>query len=238
MPVANDVVIPVVFPDYLIAVPDKIGVPQPPVTIPGLPDYVNVPDSIYIPKIPYVNQDPRVIPVPDKVPYLGHAGVFFFNGLTGTTKYFEFGRYDDEVGQVYQRSMPDLALADGVPTYESLRTAMATVSKKGGHNTAILGCYIETDFSGAAYSSMLAFCETRMSQNKNPKREPYDILRNSCCHFMRETVVMAYKPMPWVFPPNPALYIYAVRRKYPTLDFKGGKLTVPVLGFESLQQAS
>ena len=72
-----DFVIPIVFPDYLIVVnerPVDIRIPD---LIPGrdlFPDFIRVPVT--------------------KLPDLGHAGVLFIKGRSGTTKYYEYGRYD------------------------------------------------------------------------------------------------------------------------------------------------
>lgn len=52
---------------------------------------------------------------------LGHAGVFFINGKTGLTKYFEYGRYDPAgLGKVQKHSIPDALIRDGQVAHESL----------------------------------------------------------------------------------------------------------------------
>ncbi|ELY3410685.1 hypothetical protein SMW94_004639 [Vibrio parahaemolyticus] len=74
----KDVIIPIVFPDYKIAV--------------ATPRAVEVPDLI-----PFIDILPNNIQVPHtkaKMSNLGHAGVLFINGSNGVTKYYEYGRYD------------------------------------------------------------------------------------------------------------------------------------------------
>ena len=72
----TDAVIPLVFPDYLIAVNTPAKTIRVPDLIPGLdllPDRLTVPST------------------KNKVPELGHAGVLFLSGESGVTKYYEYG---------------------------------------------------------------------------------------------------------------------------------------------------
>jgi hypothetical protein len=56
---------------------------------------------------------------------LGHAGIFFFNGNTGVTKYFEYGRYDAAgLGKVQKLSVPNVRLRDGKVVRDSLQAAL------------------------------------------------------------------------------------------------------------------
>jgi hypothetical protein len=69
-----DVVVPLVFPDYKIAVEVQ---------------------KIKVDVLPWTDRDNFTIPAfKEKVSNLGHAGVLFINGQTGVTKYYEYGRYD------------------------------------------------------------------------------------------------------------------------------------------------
>ncbi len=75
----KDLLIPIVFPDYIITVETR------PITV-KIPDY-----------LPYIDILPNEVRVPhtkNKLSDLGHAGVLFINGKTGVTKYYEYGRYD------------------------------------------------------------------------------------------------------------------------------------------------
>lgn len=72
--IASDIVIPIVFPDHKITV--KI-------------------QSTKVDVIPWFDFDNFTMPkIKKKVSNLGHAGVLFINGKNGTTKYFEYRRYD------------------------------------------------------------------------------------------------------------------------------------------------
>lgn len=74
-----DIAIPIVFPDYLIAVNTPKTRLQIPDLLPGLDI---LPDDIEIPE------------TKNKFPELGHAGILFINGINGTIKYYEYGRYN------------------------------------------------------------------------------------------------------------------------------------------------
>jgi RHS repeat-associated protein len=68
---------------------------------------------------------------------LGHGAVIAVNPDTGTTKYFEYGRYDSNFGQVKQRTVPDLDMVDGKPTTESLQSLYGYISKNYGKNSTV-----------------------------------------------------------------------------------------------------
>ena len=67
----KDIVIPIVFPDYRITVEIQ---------------------RTEVDVLPWVSFDNFIIPkFKEKISNLGHAGVLFISGKTGTTKYFEYG---------------------------------------------------------------------------------------------------------------------------------------------------
>lgn len=205
----KDVAIPIVFPNYLIMVE------TPNVTI-DMPDFLpGVPNEIKIPK------------TKNRVPYLGHAGILFFQGTKGTTKYFEYGRYDAAAkGLVRKQSIPDvrIAVTTGRPTAASLSAVLAKISRVSGQNGAIVGAYIELE--PGAFGKMLSYATIQMGQNSNPARKPYELLTHSCLHFMRDTAAAGGANMPWVIDPRPAGYIERVRGDFPDLDFAKGKLVI------------
>lgn len=91
----KDVVIPIVFPEYKISVEVK----SQPVDI-----------------IPWVKWDNFKTPkFKRKLEDLGHAGVLFINGETGTTKYYEYGRYPVAVGvgATQKLLIPDVKVVNG-----------------------------------------------------------------------------------------------------------------------------
>ena len=201
----KDVAIPIVFPDYLIAV----NTPAVTVKAPGFfPDWDILPKQFTVPA------------TKQKLPYLGHAGILFFNGSTGVTKYYEYGRYDPAaLGLVRKLSVPDVTMADdGRPTRKSLAGVLAAVSRKSGQNGKISGAYIELD--AGAYVKMLGYAADRMKENGDADREPYALLSNSCLHFMRGTAVAGGARMPTVVAPQPAGYIVQVRLRHTDLDFE------------------
>ena len=91
-----DTVIPIVFPDYLIA----LNTPRTKVDI-----------------LPWVDFDSFWIPATkSKVAELGHAGVLFINGTSGKTKYYEYGRYDKaNLGIVRKIPVPNKSISEDKP---------------------------------------------------------------------------------------------------------------------------
>ena len=83
----SDFAVPIVFPDYLI----RVDTP---------PIHIDVPD--WLPNIP---NDIRIPGTTNRLPYLGHAGILFFNGRGGLTKYYEYGRYDRAALGLVRRHM-------------------------------------------------------------------------------------------------------------------------------------
>lgn len=234
-----DVVIPLAFPDYTIEMPDPVPaipipkgpqkIPLPDTGIPGIPRTVpiTVPDQINLPDLPLIDIPgvPGSIPVPDDtrhIPMLGHAGVIFFNGATGVTKYYDYGRYPNPPqptsrGIVRNQRISDVILSGGRPTRASLTKVLKEVSDVAGHHTRIAAVYVT--LPAGAFNTMLQYCIRRLQQNSNVNRKAYDILWNSCCHFMRDVAVAGGVNMPGVTPPNPSLYIERVRWSFPNLDY-------------------
>lgn len=199
---SKDVAVPIVFPDDLIAVntpPVRVDVPD---FLPGVPDEVTIPATR------------------NRVPYLGHAGILFFNGRTGLTKYFEYGRYDPAArGLVRRQPIPDVRIVPGGrPTGATLRSALSRIALLAGQGSRIVAAYIELDLG--AFDRMLARAQTRMGDNARPRRTPYDMFTNSCLHFVKEVADAGGAGMPTVRDPRPSGYIDRVRATFPDLDFR------------------
>lgn len=196
-----DIAIPVVFPDYLIAVDS--------------PRAVEIPDLL-----PGIDLLPDKLPLPEytrKVPELGHAGILFIEGQSGTTKYFEYGRYDPQkLGRVEQPRLRDVRMSGGHPAKADLAYVLSQISASSGQQGRIAGAYI-----GAidAYRPMLTYAEQRKRANTDPRRQPYDILRNSCNHFMRDVLSAGGIKTPVMLDPRPNSYIEELRDNYPPLDY-------------------
>lgn len=224
---ADDVVIPIVFPDYVIAMPKDMIFKRPGEKI-DLPKRLNdwgIPDF----KTPDIQ-------TPTTVPQAGHAGVLFINGASGLTRYYEYGRYEPSQvgvrptsppvpGLVWQRNVPNVRLAKGEITMDSLKAALQTISKQSGHGGRIAAAYIKVP---GKFAAMDAYATKRKTDNTNAKRDPYSITGNSCVHFMRYTVEAAGVSMPMMIDPRPKSYIEEIRDDHPDLDYSpgDGKLTI------------
>jgi hypothetical protein len=192
-----DVAIPIVFPDYRIAVELK------PMDVDLLPWFEF--------------DDFRTPNYKDRWSNLGHAGILFVNGASGFTKYYEYGRYDKAgLGRVQKRSIPDALVKDSAIVLDSLRTPLHEIAVKAGQSGRIHGVYIAIEHG---FASMLAYAQLRESQNINPMRRPYDILNYSCIHFVKEVVASAGVDTPWMIDPRPNSYIGKFRDDHPDLDY-------------------
>ncbi|MBP6064073.1 MAG: RHS repeat-associated core domain-containing protein, partial [Bacteroidales bacterium] len=67
-----------------------------------------------------------------KIGGLGHAGVLLIDNKTGSTKYYEYGRYDKEgKGIVRNVSVSDVKMGkNGMPTQKSMDKVMKQISDK------------------------------------------------------------------------------------------------------------
>ncbi|WP_341217869.1 hypothetical protein [Neptunomonas phycophila] len=206
---SKDVVIPIVFPDYKIT----LEIPKTEFdVIPGV-DWDNVFSFSY----------------KEKISNLGHAGVLFIDGQLGTTKYYEYGRYDpDSLGWVVKlRNLPDAEINNGEIDPASLKKALSLISKNSGQSGKIEAVYIEAP---NAFEAMLEYAERRKSQNANPKRRPYNITSNSCIHFAKGVVEAAKIASPWMIDPRPNSYIGEFQEDYPDLTFDSNRLVIEGLG--------
>lgn len=205
-----DVAIPIAFPDYLILV----ETPPVEIDLPEIPFGLSLPDKIKIPK------------QSKKVSNLGHAGIFFFQGSSGLTKYYEYGRYDPQLcGLVRKRTVPDVTIAkDGRPTLASLKNALSSISRDAGQNGLIKAAYIE--LGAGAFDKMLAKAQGREKLNTDKKRAPYEILTNSCLHFMKEVAEAGGARMPPATNPAPSGYLVLVRMMHNDLDYSATKFAL------------
>ncbi|WDE07169.1 hypothetical protein SG34_009900 [Thalassomonas viridans] len=199
-----DLLIPIVFPDYIITV----ETPGARITI---PDY-----------LPYVDILPNEIRVPhtkNKISDLGHAGVLFINGKSGVTRYYEYGRYDPQkLGWVKKiLNLPDVKVdAQGKIIESSLLKVLQIISSKAGKGGRISAAYIKADNK---YEAMLEYAQIRMALNSNPNRERYDITSYSCVHFIKGVMDSAGIDTPWMFDPRPTSYIKEIQDDYPILEY-------------------
>jgi hypothetical protein len=219
-----DVAIPIVFPEYRIKVsePVRFNVRLDKVEAWGVEVFSG-----------YRYKGPEIFD--GKIDDLGHAGVLIIRGgsphTKGLTKYYEYGRYDAaEMGIARKVQVPDVVLgADGRPTRDSLKHVLAVISTKAGHGTPVQGAYIEAP---GRFEAMLKYATTRVSLNKNPKREAYSIWTNSCLHFAIHTVEAGGIETPWYADPSPASYGEVLQEAFPDLDYdpKRGTLVIENTG--------
>src|SRR5262249_39518774 len=162
-------------------------------------------------------------------PDLGHAGVLFIQGASGTTKYFEYGRYDPpaNLGTVEHRLLGNVKIKGGKIDLASLKVVLKSISIQAGHHGVIEAAHIAVP---GMYPMMLAYCLKRAALNKDPTREPYSITTNSCCHFMKETVEAAGVSMPSMWDPRPVSYIEEIRSWYDDLDYVPASNTLTLEG--------
>jgi hypothetical protein len=192
-----DTVIPVAFPDYLIAVATP---------------------KVIVDLLPWFTFDDVTIHATNqRVPELGHAGVLFFDA-NGLTKYYEYGRYDPpkNLGLVRRLPIPDLTLVNGRPTDQSLGAVLLAIARKAGQGGRIQGVYIEVP---GKFAAMSKYAQLRQKQNSNPKRAPYSLWTNSCVHFVKSVVKAAGVATPWMLDPRPNSYIGEFRSDFPDLDY-------------------
>jgi RHS repeat-associated protein len=121
-----------------------------------------------------------------KVGGLGHAGVLLIDNKTGTTKYYEYGRYDKEgKGLVRMVKVSNVKIGkDGKPTVESLNKVLAQLSQKAGHGGKIRGAYIISD----QYDKMKAYADGKLAENDDPNRKEYGLTSNNCGTFARDVI--------------------------------------------------
>jgi hypothetical protein len=198
---AGDVAIPIAFPNFLIKVETPAMTVPVPECIPRMGNQIDIPATN------------------NRVPHLGHAGILFFNGQTGLTKYFEYGRYDKaELGEVRIRKIPDVKMSNGRPTGRSLVDVLASISSQAGQHGPIVAAYIE--LKPTAFHLMFAYAWTRYVECKtNPNRAPYTLFWNSCNTFVQSVAIAGGAAMPRATDPRPIGYLEKVRAQYHKLDF-------------------
>jgi RHS repeat-associated protein len=122
---------------------------------------------------------------------VGHAGVLLYDE-SGYTKYYEYGRYENPAdpcacGQVRSPvgGIPNLDMdANGNPTPSSMANALGAISRKSGQRRPVNGVHIP----GVSFKAADAYARSRMQQNTDPNRAPYDFLSNSCMHFVDDVL--------------------------------------------------
>ncbi len=120
---------------------------------------------------------------------IGHAGVLLIDNKTGTTKYYEYGRYptaDGTRGRVRNIRVDDVEMGpDGKPTSASLQKVLKQISERAGQNGNINGAYVKSD----NFAAMNDYAQQKLKES-NPgndeydsERDPYSFVDNNCGTF-------------------------------------------------------
>lgn len=120
----------------------------------------------------------------DGYPMTGHAGVLLIDNKTGYTKYYEYGRYQSDLGNVRTYSVPNVVMENGIPTAESLNNVLQKISKTSGKGQVLEGAYVVSN----EFDAMNNYAKGKLSENNDPNREPYDIMTNNCGTFADDVV--------------------------------------------------
>jgi len=128
----------------------------------------------------YINYDYYPISTPIGNLPLGHGAVVAVDPETGTTKYYEFGRYGDNRGIVQGApdiKIPDVDIGDnGLPTQESLDELYEYLSEEFGKGSRVSATYYEdSDFQGTVDFA-------KIFRNQHPD---YSLISNNCKTFGR-----------------------------------------------------
>lgn len=121
----------------------------------------------------------------------GSTNGFNSYGDTRTTKYFEYGRYGGDFGQVEQKTVPDVVIGDNrQPTPESLQNLYDYISTNYGDGGPVDPTY----YSDADYQKIVDFARRRQS---DPNRAPYSwnpIHLNTCKTFAHDAISAGQQP--------------------------------------------
>ena len=142
---------------------------------------------------------------------LGHAGVLLIDNKTGTTKYYEYGRYptkDGTKGRVRRVTIPDVIIGeDGKPTAASLKKVMNAISKRSGQGGRIEAAYTKGDFKTMNDYAQAMLKRTNPGNEEYDKdRDPYDLFSNNCGTFacdVLNTDEINDALSPWIIIPTP-----------------------------------
>ncbi len=121
-------------------------------------------------------------PLAKRVTGLGHAGVAFYNGLTGEVAYYEYGRYGGDFGAVRSVSMPSLTFgADHNPTQGSFNALLVALTKTNGGPYAFESVFVK--LPNGSFDKMKEFAESRKAAVAARTAAAYDVKNNHCFTF-------------------------------------------------------
>ena len=134
----------------------------------------------------YINFPDYKINVGIQLSHLGHSGILLIENKTGLTKYYEYGRYDDEnMGIVRNIRVSNVVIGeDGMPTEESLNIVLKEISDAAGHGGRIEGAYVKSD----EFHKMNDYAQSIMTENDNTNRESYSLIDKNCSTFAEDVL--------------------------------------------------
>jgi hypothetical protein len=199
-----DVVIPIVFPDYLITVDNLSWTDKAAISV--------------VPGVSIVSQTKTASGTRYKVKGLGHAGVLFIEGQTGKASYYEYGRYDpQEKGLVRSDAVPAVTMGTNKrPTKASLTATLQEIAKESGHGTRISAVYIE---AANKFAAMTTYATGREAQNSDPNRTPYALTDNNCFTFAKQVTGSAGVDVSMADKRFPSANMDALQQTYPPLGY-------------------
>jgi RHS repeat-associated protein len=131
---------------------------------------------------------PITIPGTNMSVPLTHAGALSYDSQ-GHTRYYEYGRYDSDFGNVRRQTVPDLTMGpDGKPTPESWAKLVEALNKMGHGTKAKTSCDANADAD-----KINDFAEQRMN---DPNRAPYSwnpFSLNTCTTFASDALAAGRK---------------------------------------------
>jgi RHS repeat-associated protein len=118
----------------------------------------------------------------------GHAGILLIDNKTGTTKYYEYGRYDKaERGLVHKNAhpLPSVKIGpDGHATDASLVPVLAQLSRDHGDGGRIEAAYIQSD----KFKEMNDYANKKFLENDDSHRKDYSVYTHNCATFASDVV--------------------------------------------------
>ena len=120
----------------------------------------------------------------------GHAGLLTINNQNGTTKYYEYGRYNGDLQGHVVTSLPgNVGVKDGQVDRKSLTKVLQNLAANSGQQGRVEAAYVATNDKQQA--KINAYAEARLAERDNPNRKPYSATGNSCIDFPRNAVQAA-----------------------------------------------
>jgi hypothetical protein len=126
---------------------------------------------------------------------LGHAGVVIVDGLTGNTRYFDYGRFGSDLGVVRTRPVSDLSIIDGVIDGNSLSKMISGLNASVGHKNVAMGTILPLSEGG--YTDALNYAESAMLDPVGVLGEYSWAMDNHCYSFAKAVAAAGGSLVDW-----------------------------------------